>query len=160
MTAVVLAGRTGAAYAAHLGSMQVSEEIDALRTIGLDPMDFLVLPRAAALIVMTPLLTLYANVLGILGGMLVSVATLRGVTAQQYMAQTSLAMGPKDLLAGLVMAAVFGVLVAHAGCQRGMESGKSAQAVGKAATSAVVTAIVLIVVACAVLTYVFTELGI
>ena len=160
MTAVVLAGRTGAAYAAHLGSMKVSEEIDALRTIGLDPMDFLVLPRAVALVVMMPLLTLYSNVLGILGGMLVSVATLRGVTSQQYLGQTRAALGVNDLLSGLVMAAVFGVLVAQAGCQRGMESGKSAQAVGKAATSAVVTAIVLIVTACAVLTYVFTELGI
>lgn len=160
MTAVVLAGRTGAAYAAQLGSMKVSEEIDALRTIGLDPMDFLVLPRALALVVMMPLLTLYANVLGMLGGMLVTVATLPGVTARQYLEQTKLGLGVNDLFSGLFMAAVFGVLVAQAGCQRGMESGKSAQAVGKAATSAVVTAIVLIVAACAVLTYVFTELGI
>lgn len=160
MTAVVLAGRTGAAYAAHLGSMKVSEEIDALRTIGLDPMDFLVLPRAVALVVMMPLLTLYSNVLGIAGGLLVSVATLPKVTTQQYLTQTRSALGANDLFAGLFMAAVFGVLVAQAGCQRGMECGNSAQAVGKAATSAVVTAIVLIVASCAVITFVFTELGI
>lgn len=160
MTAVVLAGRTGAAYAAQLGSMKVSEEIDALRTIGLDPMDFLVLPRAVALVLMTPLLTLYANILGIFGGMLVSVATLPTVTPLQYFLQTKSALGFSDLFAGLFMAAVFGLLVAQAGCQRGMESGKSAQAVGRAATSAVVTAIVMIVAACALLTFVFTELGI
>ena len=160
MTAVVLAGRTGAAYAAHLGSMKVSEEIDALRTIGIDPIDFLVLPRAIALVIMMPLLTLYANFLGIVGGTLVSIATLTNVTRQQYLIQTQAALGGNDLFAGLFMAAVFGVLVAQAGCQRGMECGSSAQAVGRAATSAVVTSIVLIVASCAIITYVFTELGI
>jgi phospholipid/cholesterol/gamma-HCH transport system permease protein len=136
MTGVIVAGRTGAAYAAQLGTMTVNEEVDALRVLGVDPVDFLVLPRMLALILMMPLLAIYANMLGILGGMLVG-ATSMGIDPAQYWAQTLESVGLKDFGVGLVKAVVVGVLVAIAGCMRGLQSGRSASAVGRAATSAV-----------------------
>jgi phospholipid/cholesterol/gamma-HCH transport system permease protein len=159
MTAIVMAGRTGAAYAAQLGSMQVNEEIDALRTLGLSPVDFLVLPRVLALVLMLPLLTLYSNALGILGGMAVGVG-LFDIPVTQWIYQTRYAVGLADLGVGLFMSLAFGVIVAVAGCYQGLHSGRSAAAVGDAATRAVVTAIVGIVVANAIVTVVTTELGI
>ena len=145
MTAVIMAGRTGAAFAAQLGTMQVNEEIDALKTLGLSPIDFLVLPRTIALILMLPLLAIYANVLGILGGMLVAIFML-DISPLLYWNQTISAVTLNDVLLGIGKSAVFGVLIALSGCLRGIQSGRSASAVGAAATSAVVTAIVLIVV--------------
>jgi phospholipid/cholesterol/gamma-HCH transport system permease protein len=159
MTAVIIAGRTGAAYAAQLGSMQVNEEIDAFRTLGISPMEFLVLPRLLALVLMVPLLTLYADVLGILGGMLVGVGMF-DIPATQYLNQTLEAAGLADLFVGLFMALVFAVIIAVAGCYQGVNSGRSSAAVGGAATAAVVSAIVGIVVADALITLVTTELGI
>jgi phospholipid/cholesterol/gamma-HCH transport system permease protein len=145
MTGIIMAGRTGAAFAAQLGTMQVNEEIDALKTLGFSPMDFLVLPRMMALILMMPLLTLYACLLGILGGMIVGVGML-DLTLTQYIHQTQSALGLNDFAYGLVKSSVFGVLIAISGCLRGIQCGRSASAVGDAATSAVVMAIILIIV--------------
>jgi phospholipid/cholesterol/gamma-HCH transport system permease protein len=145
MTGIIMAGRTGAAFAAQLGTMQVNEEIDALKTLGFSPMDFLVLPRMMALILMMPLLTLYACLLGILGGMIVGVGMM-DITPTQYINQTQSALDLGDFAFGLVKSSVFGVLIAISGCLRGIQCGRSASAVGDAATSAVVMAIILIIV--------------
>jgi phospholipid/cholesterol/gamma-HCH transport system permease protein len=146
MTGIIMAGRTGAAFAAQLGTMRVNEEIDALVTMGIPPMDFLVLPRLVALILMMPLLTVYSDLLAILGGAFVGV-TMLGLGIIEYAERTSVALTLTNFLLGVVKGSVFGVLVALSGCLRGMQCGRSAAAVGLATTSAVVTAIVLIVVA-------------
>jgi phospholipid/cholesterol/gamma-HCH transport system permease protein len=159
MTGIIMAGRTGAAFAAQLGTMQVNEEIDALETLGISPIDFLVLPRMLALILMMPLLTLYADVMGVIGGAIVGVG-LFGIELRQYYNQTVVTLSLTQLWVGLFHAVVFGVLVAVAGCLRGMQCGRSASAVGDATTSAVVTGIVSIVVATAVITVVLNGLGI
>jgi phospholipid/cholesterol/gamma-HCH transport system permease protein len=146
MTAIIMAGRTGAAYAAQIGTMQVNQEIDALTTLGLKPMDFLVLPRMIALIVMMPLLYLYANLLGMFGGGLIAVTVL-DLSVQQYMTQLFGAVPLTIFATGLLKSAVFGLLVAVCGCMQGMACGRSASAVGEATTSAVVMSIVAIIVA-------------
>jgi phospholipid/cholesterol/gamma-HCH transport system permease protein len=148
MTGIIMAGRTGAAFAAQLGTMTVNEEIDSLRTFGFSPIDFLVLPRALALVLMMPILTIYANLLGILGGLLVG--TTFGIEPGRYWNQTLESVSLTDFMVGIAKGGVFGVLVAVAGCMRGMRSGRSASAVGEATTSAVVLAIVLIIVTDAV----------
>jgi phospholipid/cholesterol/gamma-HCH transport system permease protein len=159
MTAIIVAGRTGAAYAARIGTMQGSEEIDALRTMGLDPVDFLVLPRVVALVLMTPLLVLYANLLGMAGGALVG-ANLPGVSLGQYYARTLEAVSLTDFAGGVFKGTIYGALVAFAGCMRGMQCGRSAAAVGESTTSAVVTGIVYVIAAAALLTLVFHVLDI
>ena len=158
MAAIIMAGRTGAAFAAQLGTMQVNEEIDALMTLGIAPMEFLVLPRMVALALMMPLLAVYADLLGILGGVAVGVGLL-DLGVAEYLHETLEAITLRDVAAGVIKASVFGVLVAIAGCLRGMQSGRSAAAVGAAATSAVVTGIVLIIVSDAVMTVVFDLVG-
>ncbi len=159
MTGVVMAGRTGAAFAAQLGTMQVNEEIDALKTMGISPIDFLVLPRLLALVCMMPLLCVYADLMGVLGGMLVGVGLL-DISLTQYLHQTRDALSLTHFLIGIFQAGVFGVLVALAGCLRGMQCGRSASAVGSATTSAVVTSIVAITVATAIITVVCDVLNI
>jgi len=159
MTGIVMAGRTGGAFAAQLGTMQVNQEIDALKTLGLSPMEFLVLPRMLALALMMPLLALFANVMGVLGGAVVAIS-IPNINAIQYYNQTVSAVSLWDLWIGLFCSAVFGVIVALSGCMRGMQCGRSASAVGDAATSAVVTAIVGIIVATAVITIITNILGI
>ena len=159
MTGIVMAGRTGGAFAAQLGTMQVNQEIDALKTLGISPMEFLVLPRMLALALMMPLLALYANIMGILGGMVVGVGMLN-ISFLAYYQETAKAVGLWNLGIGLFSGMVFGVIVALAGCMRGMQCGRSASAVGEAATSAVVTAIVGIIVATAVITLATDVLGI
>lgn len=159
MTAIIMAGRTGAAYAAGLGTMKVNEEIDALSSLGVNPVDFLVLPRLLALIVMLPVLTLYGSLLGIAGGAFVSLVML-DVSFVQYAAQTADALGLSSLLGGLFKAFVYGSLVAVAGCQQGMACGDSAMAVGQATTRAVVMGIVLIIVSAAILTVIYITLDI
>jgi len=159
MTGIIMAGRTGAAFAAQLGTMQVNDEIAAFRSVGISPIEFLVLPRMLALIVAVPLLTIYANVVGMLGGSLVTGA-LSEVSLVQYYHQTIGAANLVDWAGGLFKATVYGVIVAVAGCLRGMQSSKSAAAVGDAATSAVVLSITLIILAEAVLTVVYQVLGI
>jgi phospholipid/cholesterol/gamma-HCH transport system permease protein len=150
MTGIIMAGRTGAAFAAQIGSMKVSEEIDALTTLAISPIDFLVNPRVLALCLMMPLLTLYSDVVGMLGGGLVGVGFLN-LSVSQYWNQTLGAMGLTDIIIGVVKSAIFGVLVAMAGCQRGIQCGNDAAAVGNAATSAVVLSITWIVASDAVL---------
>jgi phospholipid/cholesterol/gamma-HCH transport system permease protein len=159
MVGVVMAGRTGAAFAAQLGTMQVNEEIDALRTMGISPMEFLVLPRMLALVLMMPILCVFADLMGLLGGMAVGVGMLDiGVT--QYINQTRAALNLNHFFIGIIQSAVFGVLVALCGCLRGMDCGRSASAVGDATTSAVVTSIVAITVATAIITLVCNVLGV
>jgi phospholipid/cholesterol/gamma-HCH transport system permease protein len=144
MTAIVMSGRTGAAFAAQLGTMNTNQEIDALSTMGISPMEFLVLPRMLALIGMMPLLTLYADLVGILGGAVVGIGMLH-LGPTEYFEQTRAAVDVSDFVIGIAKGSVFGVVVALAGCLRGMQSGRSAAAVGLAATSAVVTSIVCLI---------------
>ena len=158
MTAIIMAGRSGAAFAAQIGSMQANEEVDALTTMGLSPMEFLVLPRMVALVLMMPLLTLYADLLGILGGGFVGI-TMLGLSPTQYFYETQSFLNLTDFSMGLIKAVVFGVLVALAGCLRGMQCGRSSAAVGVAVTSAVVTGIVFIIFSDAILTVVYNALG-
>ncbi|MCX7083337.1 MAG: ABC transporter permease [Methylococcales bacterium] len=159
MTAVIMSGRTGAAYAAQLGTMQVNNEIDALETMGFDPMEFLVLPRVLALIFVMPLLCLYADLMGIIGGALVTVNFFE-VSLVEYMNRTINAIHMLDLSVGVFKCAVFGVLIALSGCMRGMQCGRSASEVGDATTSAVVTGIVFIVIADSLMTIICNRLGI
>jgi len=159
MTAVIMSGRTGAAFAAQLGTMHVNNEIDALKTMNLEPIAFLVLPRMIALILVMPLLCLYADLMGIIGGGLVAI-NLFDVSLTEYINRTSQAVQLKDFLVGFVKCSVFGVLIALSGCMRGMACGRSASAVGDAATSAVVTCIVFIVVADSLMTLICNLLGI
>ena len=157
MTGIILAGRTGASFAAQLGTMQVNEEIDALRTMGIPPMDYLVMPRIVALALMTPLLVIYADILGILGGAFVGIVGL-GLSPTVYFEQTIELMTLWHCAQGLIKGSTFGVLIAICGCMRGLACGRSASAVGEAATSAVVTAIVMIVLADALWTFMFMVL--
>jgi len=159
MSAIIMAGRTGAAYAAQLGTMQVNEEIDALETLGLSPVEFLVLPRTLALILMMPLLCIYADFMGILGGGLIGVAML-DLSPAAYFHQTKHAITLVHFCAGVVKSVVFGVIIALSGCMRGMQCGRSSAAVGFATTSAVVTAIVFIIVFDGVFAVIFDVLGI
>ncbi len=159
MTGIIMAGRTGAAFAAQLGTMQVNEEIDALETLGISSMDFLVLPRILALILMMPLLTLYSDLFGILGGLFAAVTTF-DISVMEYLHRTQEAVKVKHVMVGLIEASVYGVLVAVAGCYKGIKCGRSSSAVGAAATSAVVSGILLIVIATAFLTVIFNVLGV
>ncbi len=159
MTGIIMAGRTGAAYAAQLGTMQVNEEIDALNTLGVSPLEFLVLPRMVALTIMMPLLCIYADIMGVLGGFIVGV-TMLDIGPIQYLIETKNALSLTNVWIGLFHGAVFGVVIALAGCLRGMQCGRSASAVGYATTSAVVTSIISIIVVTAVITVVCNILGI
>ncbi len=159
MTGIIMAGRTGAAFAAELGTMQVNEEIDALQTMGISPMEFLVLPRMIALTVMMPLLCVYADLMGILGGLIVGVGML-DLGVMEYYHQTVISLNLTHFWIGLFYSAVFGVLVALCGCLRGMQCGRSASAVGTATTSAVVTSIVCIIVSTAIITVICNVLKI
>jgi phospholipid/cholesterol/gamma-HCH transport system permease protein len=158
MTAVVLAGRTGAAFAATLGNMKANEEIDALETLGISAVDFLVMPRLLALAIMMPLLALYANALGILGGMAVSMGVLN-IPPAAYWVEMGTIVGLCDVAVGVIKALSFGLIVGFSGCLRGLQAERSAAGVGRAATSAVVTSILLIVVADAVFAVIFNVLG-
>lgn len=159
MTAVVLAGRTGAAFAATLGNMKANEEIDALETLGIPAVQFLVLPRLLALGVMMPLLTLYANALGIFGGLVVAWTTL-SIPPAAYWVEMLTIVDMSDILSGVIKATAFGLIVGLAGCLRGLQAERSAMGVGRAATSAVVTALLLIIVADAIFAVIFNILGI
>lgn len=159
MTAIVVAGRTGAAFAAQLGTMQGNEEIDALATLGIPPVEFLVLPRMLALALMMPLLYVYGCFIGLFGGYLVGIGLL-DLGGQAYIDRTREAVGMADFAIGFVKSAVFGAVVAFAGCQRGIEAGRSAAAVGQATTSAVVSSIVYIIVIDAVFAVLLNIMGI
>ena len=159
MTGVIMAGRTGAAFAAELGSMKVNEEIDALRTFGISPVDYLVLPRILAMVVMMPFLTAYANVIGIIGGWIVA-DLLMGLPGNVFFDDMNFVVGLPDLFLGLFKGTVFGYLVATAGCLRGLQCGSGASAVGIATTRAVVTSITLIIIATALIDWAAATLGI
>lgn len=158
MTAIVLAGRTGAAFAAQIGAMQGNEEIDALQTLGVSAMEFLVLPRMLALILMTPLLCIYANLMGVIGGLVVAMGML-DVSVTGYLIQTQGAASLGDFAIGIGKSAVFGVIIAVSGCLQGIKAGRSAAAVGQATTTAVVTGILFIIIADGLFAVLFNILG-
>jgi phospholipid/cholesterol/gamma-HCH transport system permease protein len=158
MAAVVLAGRTGAAFAATLANMKANEEVDALETLGIPAVHFLVMPRILALTLMMPLLALYANGLGILGGMTIGAVVLQ-IPPAAYWVETQSIIDLSDLGTGLIKAFVFGILIGLAGCLRGLQAERTAMGVGRAATSAVVTSILLVIVADAIFAIVFNILG-
>jgi phospholipid/cholesterol/gamma-HCH transport system permease protein len=158
MTGIIMAGRTGAAFAAQLGTMQVNEEIDALTTLGISPIEFLVLPRMLALVLMMPLLCVYADLLGMLGGVIVATGML-DLSLVEYYNETLYAVTLTDFFFGMFKSGIFGILVAIAGCLRGMQCGRSALAVGEAATSAVVTGIVFIIVSDGMFAIIFDVIG-
>jgi phospholipid/cholesterol/gamma-HCH transport system permease protein len=155
MTAIIAAGRSGAAFAAEIGTMKVSEEVDALTTMGFDRTRFLVTPKVVALVVMLPCLTLVSDVVGILGGLFVAVFGL-DLPAQVYVRQTRIALGVWDVYSGLVKSVAFAILVAGVGCLRGFQASGGAESVGRITTSAIVAGIFLIIVADAVFTVVFS----
>ena len=150
MTGIIIAGRTGAAFAAELGSMKITEEIDALTTLGISPIDHLVLPRVLGLFVMMPLLVVYADLVGIVGGMGVAVAML-DVTPTQFTNGLLTAVVLSDALLGVFKGLIFGVIIGMAGCMKGLQAGTDAGSVGRAATSAVVISITLVILANAVI---------
>jgi phospholipid/cholesterol/gamma-HCH transport system permease protein len=159
MTGIIMAGRTGAAFAAQLGTMKVTQEIDAFTIIGLQAQEFLVLPRVIALVLMMPLLCLYADFIGVLGGAAVAIGML-DISWTTYIRETMNAISLTHLFGGIFKSTIYGVLIALSGCLRGLQCGKSSSAVGDAATSAVVTGIVAIVAACGIFAVVFYVLGI
>jgi phospholipid/cholesterol/gamma-HCH transport system permease protein len=158
MTGIVMTGRTGASFAAVLGTMTVNEEVDALVTTGLRPVEFLVLPRVLATALMLPALVAYADFMGMLGGLFVGVAMLHLGTAE-YLSQTREALALKHVWIGLGKSALFGIVVALTGCHYGIRCGRSAAAVGVATTRAVVVGIVLVVVVDAVAAVFLYALG-
>lgn len=158
MAAIILAGRTGAAFAATLGNMRANEEVDALETLGISPVQFLVLPRLVALGIMMPLLALYADCVGIMGGMAVAAGVL-DIPPAAYWIETQSIVDLSDVSSGLIKSVAFGVLIGLAGCLRGLQAERSAAGVGRAATSAVVTSILLIIVSDAIFAVVFNILG-
>jgi len=159
MTGIAMSGRTGASYAAMLGTMQVNEEVDALVTLGIPPVDFLVLPRMLALVIMLPLLTIYADLMGILGGYIVGVAVL-DLNPMEYLTATKEALSLTNVWIGLVHSVIFGVVIALSGCFHGMRCGRSASSVGNATTAAVVSGIIGIITTTAVITVMCEVIGV
>lgn len=159
MTAIVVAGRSGASYAAELGTMKVSEEVDALRTLGFDPMRYLVIPRVLTLLAMLPLLVLLGNLVGLLGGLLVGVAVL-DLTLVGYTLKTQASLTLWDIGGGLIKACVFGTAIALISCQRGLAARGGAAGVGASTTSAVVIILFVLVALDALFTILFTAWGI
>jgi phospholipid/cholesterol/gamma-HCH transport system permease protein len=159
MTAIIMAGRSGAAFAAQLGTMEVNEELDAFKTLGLRPHEYLVLPRLLALTLMLPLLCVFSDLLGIIGGALVGCLGM-GINWTQYLNRTIEAVSLTDFFVGIGKSFVFGLMVALAGCWRGLQCGRSAEAVGAVTTKAVVTGLVLIVVFDAIISVTLSYLGI
>jgi len=159
MTGIIVSGRIGASFAAELGMMQSNEEIDALKTLGVSPVEFLVIPRVLALVLMMPILTIYADLMAILGGFLISVWMFH-LNPEAYLNQTKLSVHLSYVWIGLIHSFVFGVIIAVAGCLRGIQCKRNAAGVGNAATSAVVTAITGLVIATAVITFICQVLGV
>ena len=158
MTAIILAGRSGSAFAAELGTMKVREEIDALKTMGLDPVRFLVVTRVTAAVVMMPLLTVFADLLGLVGGAVVMRSFGIPVITFYHQVQYQVTYG--SFVGGLVKSFVFGILVAAIGCLRGLQTTTGASAVGESTTRAVVSGIVLIVVTDGIFSVVFYYLNV
>ncbi|MFD2256455.1 MlaE family ABC transporter permease [Luteolibacter algae] len=158
MTAIIMSGRTGAAFAAHIGSMNANQEIDALKTFGFNPFDFLVLPRVFALVLMMPILTIYSNAVGILGGMLVGAGV--GIPPSLFFAEMLTTVDLTQASLGVFKSVFFGAAIAIAGCLQGMRSGNSSAAVGQATTRAVVASITAIIILDSGFAVLFTILGI
>lgn len=158
MTAILLAGRSGSAFAAELGTMKVNEELDALSTMGLEPLRFLAVPRVVSAVLVIPVLTLFAMLCGLIGGAIVYLSL--GFPLVTYVLQIQSSVGVGDLIAGLVKAFVFAVLVAGVGCLRGMQTSTGASAVGISATRAVVSGIFLIIIADAAFSFLYYTLGV
>jgi phospholipid/cholesterol/gamma-HCH transport system permease protein len=159
MTAIIIAGRSGAAYAAELGTMRVTEEIDALRTMGFSPISHLVAPRMLALAVVAPVVTLLGDIAGIVGGLVVG-ATSLGVTPHGYMAELRHIVEASDVWTGLIKSVAFGIAIAFIGCRRGLSTRNAAAGVGRGTTAAVVSSLLAIVVIDTGCTMVFRELGV
>ncbi|MBL8708716.1 MAG: ABC transporter permease [Rhodospirillaceae bacterium] len=159
LTAIVVAGRSGSAFTAQIGTMQVNEEVDALRTIGLDPMDVLVVPRVLALVIALPLLTFFADMMGLLGGGLMCVVLL-DITFGQYMSLLNQAITVDHFWVGMSKAPVFAVLIALVGCFEGLRVSGSAESVGRLTTRSVVEAIFLVIIVDALFSILFSYLGI
>ena len=153
MTAIILAGRSGSAFAAEIGTMKVREEIDALKTMGLEPVRFLVVPRVLAALVMTPVLTVFADLLGVMGGSAVMLSL--GFPLITFFNQLQLAVSYGSLVGGLVKAFAFGILIAAIGCLRGLQTQTGASAVGLSTTHAVVSGIILIVITDGIFTVIY-----
>ena len=158
MTAIVLAGRSGSAFAAEIGTMRVNEEIDALTTMGMDPVRYLVVPRVLAAVFVTPLLTVFADLIGVIGGAVVLLSL--GFSLETYIHQLTSSVSWLDMMGGIFKAGVFGLLIAAIGCLRGLQTGTGASAVGESTTRAVVSGIVLIVVFDGLFSVIFFYLGI
>lgn len=159
MTAIVVAGRSGAAIAAEVGTMKVSEEVDALQTLGICPHRYLVFPRMLALVVALPLLTLFSDVVGVLSGAVVATATLE-VSFRQFILSTQEALVSTDVLSGLIKAAVFGGVIAGIACERGLAARGGAEGVGRVTTSAVVSTLFWLVLLDALFAILFQLWGI
>jgi phospholipid/cholesterol/gamma-HCH transport system permease protein len=159
MTGIIVSGRIGASFAAELGMMQTNEEIDALKTLGVSPVEFLVIPRVLALVIMMPILTIYADCMGVLGGFVISTGMLN-LNGIEYLNHTQAAVKLSYVWIGLIHSFVFGVIVAVAGCLRGIKCERNAVGVGIATTSAVVTGITGIVIATAIITFICQILGV
>lgn len=159
MVGIIMAGRTGSSYAATLGTMQVNEEIDALKTLGIQVIDYLVAPRMVSLILTIPFLTLLADALGILGGAIVGVSFLE-ISPSSYFDYSIKALNLTNVLVGLLHSLVYGIIIAICGCYEGLTAGRDADAVGKATTSSVVTALVWMIVATGILTVLMEVIGI
>ena len=144
MTAIIIAGRSGSAFAAEIGTMKVREEIDALKTMGLEPVRFLVVPRVLAAVVMTPVLTVFADLFGVMGGSVVMMSLGFPLITFFYQLQSAVSYG--SLVGGWVKAFAFGILIAAIGCLRGLQTETGASAVGLSTTHAVVSGIILIVI--------------
>jgi phospholipid/cholesterol/gamma-HCH transport system permease protein len=158
MTAIVLAGRTGSAFAAELGAMKVNEEIDALTTMGIEPMNFLVIIRVMAALIVTPILTIYADLISVLGGAIPLISM--GYPVVTYYNGVVKAVDYIDLISGLFKSVFFGLLVASAGCKCGLQTKTGAGAVGESTTHAVVNSIILIVICDGIFSVIFYYLGI
>lgn len=159
MTGIIMSGRIGASFAAELGMMQTNEEIDALKTLGVSPVEFLVIPRVLALVIMIPILTIYADFMGILGGFVISVGMLN-LNPVEYLNHTQQAVKLSYLWVGLFHSFVFGLIVAVSGCLYGIKCERNAAGVGIATTSAVVSGITGIVIATAIITFICQILGV
>ncbi|MGH7030015.1 MAG: MlaE family lipid ABC transporter permease subunit [Stellaceae bacterium] len=159
MTAILIAGRSGSAFTAQIGTMRVNEEIDALRTIGLDPIEVLVIPRLLGLLLSLPMLTIYANLMGLLGGCLMAWGVL-GITIPQFVHELQTALSPRTFWIGVIKAPFFAAIIATIGCYEGFQVSSSAESVGRLTTLSVVEAIFLVIVADAVFSVFFSMLGI
>ena len=158
LTAIIVAGRSGSAFTAQIGTMKVNEEIDAMRTIGLDPMEVLVLPRVLGLVLVMPLLTFYADIMGILGGGVMVVLTL-DMSITQFLRQLGDSASMNDFWVGMIKAPLFAFIIAMVGCFEGLKVSRSAESVGRQTTRAVVESIFLVIVLDALLSIFFSVIG-